>query len=176
MTELTADSEEWRPVVGWEGFYEVSSAGRVRSIPRASRTRGVVLKPSRSGTNKYPHVDLWADGENETRTVHSLVAEAFVGQRTDGTEVRHLDGDDSNCQRSNLAYGTSSENSYDITRHGRNRNANKTHCDHGHEFTPDNTMPQSGGRGRQCRECRRRIAREWMRRHRAQSAQEGRAA
>jgi len=67
-----------------------------------------------------------------------------------------------------LVYGTSSENSYDVVRHGRNHNANKTYCDSGHEFTPENTYVQGNG-GRGCRECHRKICRDYMRRKRARA-------
>lgn len=170
-----ADVEKWLPAVGWEGFYEISSAGRVRSLPRRG-TPGVVLKPAAMKPYGHLHVDLWARGGHETRTVHSLVAEAFIGQRPDGHEVRHLDGDAANNRwPDNIAYGTSSENGYDVVRHGRNHNANKTHCDHDHEFTELNTYRQTTG-GRGCRECRRRISRESARRHRTKLAQERQAA
>ena len=79
--------------------------------------------------------------------------EAFAGPCPGGLEIRHLDGDAANNRLSNLAYGTSSENGYDITRHGRNNHANKTHCDNGHEFTPENTRsliyPQTAGSSRE---------------------------
>lgn len=89
--------------------------------------------------------------------------EAFVGPRLAGFETLHADGNAANNHLSNLSYGTSRENSYDIVRHGRNRNANKTHCNHGHEFTEANTYRQSSG-GRGCVECSRRVKRESARR------------
>lgn len=50
--------------------------------------------------------------------------------------------------------GTPTENSYDTVRHGNHWGAKKTHCKNGHEFTPENTSPQTNG-GRACRTCNR---------------------
>jgi len=165
----------WLPVVGWESAYEVSSAGQVRSLSRMCSSghwmKGRILKPAAMKPYGHLHVDLWFNGARETRLVHHLVAEAFLGPRPPGLETRHLDGDPANNRIGNLIYGTSTENSYDMVRHGRNHNANKTYCDHGHEFTPENTIP-NGVNGRGCRECRRRICREYMRRKRAQKRTE----
>ena len=118
--------EEWRPVSGYEGLYEVSSLGRVRSLPRVweqvskhgtlhkHTSSGRTLKPglTRQG---YPSVVL---GRRRTRLVHRLVAEAFLGPCPAGKEVRHLDGTRTNNTISNLAYGTRSENIADAKLHG----------------------------------------------------------
>lgn len=174
MQQLSLDDLEiWLSVVGYEGYYEVSSQGRVRSVSRWTKRgchlEGRVLKPAAMKAYGHLHVDLWADGAHETRLVHHLVMEAFVGPRPEGMETRHLDGDAANNRLGNLTYGTSSENSYDVVRHGRNHNAAKTHCDHGHEFTPDNTYEQRAGR-RGCLTCKRRIGRDWMRNKRRGTA------
>jgi hypothetical protein len=118
--------EQWRPVVGFEGRYEVSDAGRVRSLPRLIRQKArsgteYTLRKSgrllRSGvaSNGYPTVAL---GRGNTRTLHSLVTEAFIGPRPSGQEVRHLDGDRKNPRLSNLTYGTRTENILDAVAHG----------------------------------------------------------
>lgn len=151
MEDVSA--ERWLPVVGYEGLYEVSDLGRVKSLGRQVTRRRIkerMLKqpPDRSG---YPHVNLWKDGKPESHYVHHLVLAAHVGPCPDGMERRHLDGDPGNSALSNLAYGTSSENNLDQVRHGRHPNASKTHCKWGHEFTPENTYTSAGFR--QCREC-----------------------
>lgn len=158
MASVTATArcgEEWRPVCGWERLYEVSSDGRVRSLDRVDwrgqRYRGRMLTLNvKSGG--YLTVGLCDNGEHRTRAIHRLVAEAFLGPRPDGCEVRHLDGDPKNNRLANLAYGSPSENSLDRVRHGTDYNAGKTHCMHGHLFDDANTYIHPNGH-RQCRAC-----------------------
>jgi hypothetical protein len=101
--------EIWKPVVG-HADYEVSSIGRVRSLLRGVR----VLRPGLA-SNGYLTVALRG---RKTRTAHSLVAEAFIGPRPIGEEVRHLDGNRANNSAVNLVYGTRVENRADSDRHG----------------------------------------------------------
>lgn len=58
----------------------------------------------------YPRVSLCRKGSKRTVNVHSIVARAFLGERPEGMEVNHRDGDRCNCAASNLEYVTSSEN------------------------------------------------------------------
>lgn len=150
--------ETWLPVAGYEGIYEVSDHGRVRSLPRRSRYRGTRIpggiRKLHLSTNHYLNVTLSRDGRKQTRTVHSLVTETFHGPWPDGQEVRHLNGDNLDCRASNLCWGSRIENMADKIVHGTMYQLNKTHCVRGHEFTPENTYQQAGG-GRGCRECRR---------------------
>lgn len=163
---FTVNNEEWRPVVGYEGLYEVSDHGRVRSLDHyTTNSRGVrrlwrgrVLKPRGApGKSPYPRVNLsGGPGRVHEARVHSLVMAAFVGPLELGMHVRHLDGNPWNCHLSNLAYGTPSENAYDKVRHGRDHNAAKTHCIHGHELTAENLYLYSradGGVFRCCKPC-----------------------
>jgi hypothetical protein len=119
---MSADVEEWRPVVGCEGRYEVSDHGRVRSIDRTIvrrsgqvRRRGQVLA-RRFNSTPYPYAQLGRSGGN--RAVHLLVLLAFVGPRPEGMQCRHLDGNGANCHLSNLAWGTVAENTADKLAHG----------------------------------------------------------
>jgi hypothetical protein len=86
--------------------------------------------------------------------------EAFVGLRPKGLETRHLDGDPSNNQLSNLAYGTSSENHLDMVRHGTHAFSSRTHCDQGHEYTIKNTHVRKSG-ARLCRACLKDRSQAW---------------
>ena len=97
-------SEQWRPVVGWEGLYEVSSEGRVRSFRRGANGR--ILRPG-IASHGYPTVAL---GRGNTQSVHVLVAAAFIGPCPEGQEVRHRDGKRSNPKAENLHYGTRGQN------------------------------------------------------------------
>lgn len=117
-------SERWLPVVGYEGFYEVSDHGRVRTVPRRvpcgeNRTRSVpprVLTPGFDGA--YYHFTPVREGKQATKKLHHAVLEAFVGLRPQGTETRHLDGDPGNNALSNLCWGTKVENAADRISHG----------------------------------------------------------
>lgn len=118
-------TEEWRPIVGWEGLYEVSSIGRVRSVDRViecadgpKRYKGRMRSLSKDGGG-YPQVILSYKGEQVMRKVHALVMEAFVGQRPEGMQICHGDGDQTNNRVGNLRYGTGQENCADTLKHGR---------------------------------------------------------
>ena len=146
----------WKAIPGWEGCYEVSDDGQVRSLARTvgARRRGTrliegrILRPS---TARYPVVQLCRDGKRTHRSVHSLVALAFLGPRPEGYEVCHLDDIKTNNVLSNLRYGTPSSNHLDLVRNGRNHNSNKTHCVNGHEFNQENTS--WNGTQRRCKTC-----------------------
>jgi HNH endonuclease/NUMOD4 motif len=147
--------ETWLPIPGYEGKYEVSDAGHIRN------QRGYVLKPGNSGGRYgYPMVIL---SPRKKHYVHELVALAFVGPRPDGQVVRHLDGDRFNNVAPNLAYGTSSQNSYDTVDHGHHFHAGRTHCGNGHEYTAENSY--WNGRQRVCRPCRADRVAEWNERN-----------
>ena len=113
--------EIWKPVPGHEGGYEISSQGNVRSLPRFARSGagrrtvpGGMLNPGLASNGYY----TVAIGRGNSRTVHSLVAEAFLGPCPVGCEVLHIDGSRTNNVLGNLRYGTRSENIYDAVRHG----------------------------------------------------------
>jgi HNH endonuclease/NUMOD4 motif len=118
--------ESWRAVLGWEGWYEVSDRGRVRSLPRESRAgkgvafyRGKMLKAA-TAKSGYRVVTFTAPGgRREDKYVHRLVAEAFIGPCPKGKEVCHNDGSRHKNQIANLRYGTRSDNARDRIAHGR---------------------------------------------------------
>ncbi|KRD36826.1 hypothetical protein ASE27_10240 [Oerskovia sp. Root918] len=147
----------WRPVVGFEGAYEVSDRGRVRSLDRldsrGNRIRGRVLRAAtkRSG---HQHLSLCVDGKGITLLVHRMVLEAFVGPAPEGMEACHSDGDPANNALSNLRWDSRSENTLDRVRHGTHHLARKTHCPVGHPYDADNTHFDKRG-DRICRECKR---------------------
>lgn len=120
--------EIWRPVAGYEGAYEVSDKGRVRSLDRwvASKNRwgdvmhcrrGKLLCPQTT-TFGYLKVILSKHGKTTNKMVATLVAEAFIGPRPNGLLVLHNDGDAQNNCVSNLRYGTQAENMQDSIKHG----------------------------------------------------------
>lgn len=123
-------SEVWRDVPEWEGLYQVSDAGGVRSIDRRLPVvnrfgnienrlhRGKVLKAGVS-KNGYPIVMLTRPGPiKDCRYVHDLVTLTFLGPRKPGQEVCHKDGVRANVALSNLRYDTRSANALDRHKHG----------------------------------------------------------
>lgn len=147
----------WLPVVGYEGLYQVSDDG---SLNTKSRRGEWIPRAICTDKNGYRRVTLSLDGKKYCRLVHHLVLEAFVGPRPEGHECRHLNGNPGDNRLENLQWGTSTENSFDVVRHGNHPSAVKTHCKRGHEFTPENTMPNGPG-GRGCRTCNRERAAAW---------------
>lgn len=144
--------EEWRPVVGWEGDYEVSNLGRVWSCPVGTPRTGRILRHA-VNPGGYPSVTLSRRGKVKTRPIHQLVLAAFAGPRPAGKDViRHLDGDPTNNLLGNLAYGTQSENAQDSLRHGTHPKASKIKCPQGHPYAGDNLLINAVG-GRVCRAC-----------------------
>ena len=141
--------EEWRDIAGYEGAYQVSSLGRVRSLPGWHRG-GRVLKLGLSGRvgNQYYNVVLHG---RYTKSVHVLVAEAFIGPRPPKTDVCHNNGNRLDNRVENLRYGTRAENMADRNEHGTNTWAQRTHCKNGHEYTPENTRVTATRRW--CRAC-----------------------
>lgn len=110
-------TEEWRPVVGWEGLYDVSSDGNVRSLDRqvlrrdgsAYLHKGRVLRPTLTNRG-YPSVGLQAKGISKFVTVHRVVAVAFVPNPRGLEEINHIDGDKQNSRAGNLEWCSRQEN------------------------------------------------------------------
>ena len=165
---MDATPEEWRSVVGFEGFYEVSNIGNVRSVERVIHVgpggyprflRGQPIRPYPCGPGGYPHVILRRNGQRHHRYVHRMVLEAFRGPCPDGFVTCHNDGNHQNNRIDNLRWDTQQSNIFDIVAHGRHAQANKTHCKHGHSFSPENTYINPASGQRSCRTCTREINR-----------------
>lgn len=118
------EKETWKPVVGYEGLYEVSSLGNIRSLDRPAGPgrgqqlrRGRVLKPY-PVKGRYHQVSLSAHGGRKKTCYHIIVAEAFLGPRPEGYHVCHNDGDPTNNRLDNLRYDTVANNARDRIVHG----------------------------------------------------------
>lgn len=104
--------EEWRAVVGFEGLYEVSSIGRVRScdhiVPTKYGTRKTTGRVLRQQNDKdgYKKVCLCKCNKKKTRSVHRLVAEAFIENPDNLPLINHKDEDKSNNRVENLEFCT----------------------------------------------------------------------
>lgn len=163
MANIHPTQENWRAIPGFEGLYQVSDQGRVRSLDRmrlnkvsgTARIKGRMLK-IRTNKDGYQQVGLYKNGKQRMSYVHAIVCLAFYGPRPLGAEVCHNDGNPSNNHLSNLRYDTSSANSYDVVKHGNHVQANKTHCKRGHKLEGENLRPytlREGHRG--CLACSR---------------------
>jgi hypothetical protein len=137
--------EQWRNLPGYEGIYQASDLGRIRSLDRVvmcpggppRSLRGRVLRPSVRPDERHV-VSLWMDGKAQTRSVHSLVALAFLGPCPEGLECCHFDGDPSNNRAANLRWDTRVGNMADMARHGNNYQRNKVRCPRGHILAAPN--------------------------------------
>jgi NUMOD4 motif/HNH endonuclease len=110
-------AEEWLPITGWEGFYEVSNCGRVRSVARLIERKdgrirqlsGKLLRPGLAGGG-YPFVHLYRPGKKKQAYIHALVAAAFIGPCPPLAQVDHNDGNKLNNFFGNLEYVSGQEN------------------------------------------------------------------
>jgi hypothetical protein len=122
--------ETWKAIPGYEGRYEVSDIGRVRSLDRyvecegpikgkyLSKKKGRVLRP---GPSNFGHLSVVL-GRNNTQFVHKLVLLAFVGPAPDKHECCHNNGDPADNRLENLRWGTRSENNTDaVVHHNRGK-------------------------------------------------------
>jgi len=106
-------NEQWKDIVGYESYYEVSNLGRIRRHVNSSivsRTWPGRMLNQFTRTGGYFHVKLYAKGHPRIKSSHSVVMEAFVGQRIKGLQINHIDGDKSNNTIENLEYVTQLEN------------------------------------------------------------------
>lgn len=153
-------NEHWRGVPGFEGAYEVSDQGRVRSITRGIVTKAGVRKVSKGkvlkfwvGSSGYFQVYL---GRGNPKMVHHLVLTAFHGPRPEGKEGRHGNGKCLDNRAVNLSWSTHQENELDKQAHGTNWQRNKTHCPNNHPLREPNLVVPRLKRGfRLCKACNR---------------------
>lgn len=165
-TIYVAGADVWRPVVGYEGLYEVSGHGQVRSVPRTDSLGrpqgGVILKTYLS--YGYQALKLSKDGKKRHHDVHVLVLESFKGSRPEGCQGCHRDDDRTNNRLLNLYWGTRSQNMRDAYRNGNSApTARKTHCPQGHPYSQENTKINVRG-AQTCVVCRRKQYRDHWRR------------
>ena len=113
--------ETWKGIIGYEGIYQVSDCGRVRSVsritPHGRMRKGQIIK-LRTGSGGTPKVALYRNAIPQTFSVHCLVLTAFAGPRPAGMVTRHLDGNPANNHAGNIMWGTQSDNMKDKARHG----------------------------------------------------------
>jgi len=109
--------EEWRNVIGYEGLYEISNLGNIRSIDRnITNKNGVIqffkgrdLKPTHQ-KDGYIKIKLWKDNKARTNALHRCVALAFINNPNNYEDVNHIDGNKANNTLDNLEWVTRSQN------------------------------------------------------------------
>ena len=121
--------EEFRPVIGYEGLYEVSSTGRIKSCERLVRTKNGYNKikekfiVQKDDTHGYLCVNLWKNNKLTHFKVHRLVASAFIPNPNNLRDVNHIDEDKYNNNINNLEWSSHKDN---LNYGSRNERANNT--------------------------------------------------
>ena len=118
--------EQWQDVPGYEGYYQASNRGRIRSIDRTVRSKGSGVRKQRGQTMHlgicggygYLKVALRRGGTSKTFYVHKLVALTWLGPYPLGQQVRHGSNGHLDNSVENLCYGTATENARDRVRDG----------------------------------------------------------
>lgn len=117
-------TEVWKDITGYEGSYQVSDQGRVKSLARTVPHRNSsiqiqekILEPGLSSDGRHS-VTLYRDGVKSTKFIHQLTLKAFVGPCPEGMEVCHQNGDHVDNRLSNLRYDTAKNNQQDRIGHG----------------------------------------------------------
>ena len=122
--EVTEDEskEKWRPIKEYEGRYEVSNFGRIKSVeriivypsgkkqPHKEKIMSIIPRKALRGRTSYYCIRLCKSGKYKGFLVHRLVAEAFIPNPENKPEINHIDGNGLNNQINNLEWATSSEN------------------------------------------------------------------
>ena len=111
------ENEIWLPVKGYEGLYEVSHYGIVKSLHSYAGLKERIIKLS-EGRGRLI-LSLHKDGKRKSRFIHTLVLEAFNCHKPDGLNCCHNDGDYRNNYIGNLRWDTSSSNMQDAIKHGK---------------------------------------------------------
>ena len=93
--------EKWKPIDGFEGLYEISNLGRVKSLNYGKEK---ILKPQNNGKGGYLYVELWKNGKGKKFRVHRLVASAFLPNPEGFEQVNHINEDKTNNIVSNLEF------------------------------------------------------------------------
>lgn len=103
------DGEQWADIEGYEGRYQISTFGRVKSLPWKQRPTPRILCPKLS-TGNYLDIVLWKNDKPKPILIHRLVAQAFIPNPDNKPQINHIDGCKINAYVGNLEWATPSEN------------------------------------------------------------------
>lgn len=109
--------EYWKDIKGYEGLYQVSNLGNIKSVDRKiERSTSVMELKGKTmsqyiGNTGYPMVSLCINGECKRYSVHRIVAKAFLSNPLNKAYVNHIDGNKQNSNLENLEWSTPTENS-----------------------------------------------------------------
>lgn len=120
--------EVWKDIKGYEGLYQISNLGNVKSLDRKVNAKnnkkrlikGTFLK-LRFNNRNYNIVSLYKNNIQEVRFIHRLVAETFIPNPENKPEVNHIDGDKQNNKIDNLEWCTRTENNKHAWKTGLNK-------------------------------------------------------
>lgn len=125
--------EIWKDIEGFEGIYQISNLGQVKSLEKIDRcpNGGLFTRPEiimkQSDSDGYKRVQLYKDGKSKQKLIHRLVCEHFVENPENKSEVHHIDFDKSNNYYLNLRWSTSKENVNYTVEAGRKHNLSNNH-------------------------------------------------
>lgn len=172
MSDATHAPERWAPIPGWEGYFEVSDRGVIRTVGRVMirsngapfTCRGRVRRLQLVNDGRWG-VTLRAGGKQRRHLVAPLVLSAFVGLRPPGLDACHNNGNPRDDRVENLRWDTASGNALDKRAHGTDHNVNKARCPRGHRLEAPNLRTFYSRVGRECLACHRaRAAGQYARR------------
>lgn len=115
MENYNKDIEVWKDIEGYEGLYQVSNLGNVKSLDRVVPFRNSEMSIkgkmlTKKNVKGYHMAQLCSDGIKVRKSVHRLVAQAFIPNKYNKSEVNHLDENKLNNKVDNLEWATSKEN------------------------------------------------------------------
>lgn len=122
MDESITEFEEWKPIVGYEGLYSISSFGRVKCDSARRKSWVGKIVQDHLLNSGYLRINIRdREGLRKGYTVHKLATRAFLGERQSNQEVNHKDSNKLNNNISNLEYVTKRENSLHALGKGRTK-------------------------------------------------------
>lgn len=138
MIERRKYMEIWKDIKGYEGYYQVSNMGDVRSLDRLVTRSDGVVSPKKGGilvkienNDGYYQIKLCKNGINKTNRVHRIVLETFDPTDKDGMEVNHIDCNRKNNKLENLEWKTHLENVRHSSDQGKYRRYGKNNSNYG---------------------------------------------